>query len=660
MRIGRVAARVGAVGIAFLLATGVPLPSQSGWSLTALQYRLMSGGSEQALVSLGVLSAQAASPGAGPNRMSATRRVPSGTMHANVAIGGGGDSAEEPPLAPAPGTTVGGPVAGPAISGGPANVVPARDDRCSMTLGGNVKVNQDCLNASDPALHGRAQAQNEPAISMDPSNPSRVIAASNDYRRGDGGCGAYFSQDGGKTWGGGLAPSGFTIPGVGAPTQRQYWQAGGDTAVGWDASGTAYLQCQVFNRGLPVAQDPDVSSGVLVFRSDNGGASWNFTGRPVILSPSTPASGVALEDKPYMAVDSGRTSPFSGRVYVSWTEFRTDGTAPILLAYSSDHGQTFSKPVLVSTSSSLCPISVVGANNCDANQFSEPVAGPDGSLQVVWANYDNAVSGKDNRNQMLVATSHDGGATFSAPVKVADYYDLPDCVTYTGQDAGRACVPVKNDAAHQNSFFRATNYPSAVVDPKNARHVIVDYGSYINRHSNESNGCVPTGFAPSGNNTYTGVTTPGACNNDIQVSESWDGGKTFTGTTRDPRAMPSVNKDSTATDQWWQWTAITSDGTPAVSFYDRQYGSDERSGYMDVSLVAEREHRVTSSSIPPVTEFGGLFLGDYTGISAANDVALPIWADNRAIGVTSCPTDVRTLCSFGQDEDVFTARVHTN
>ena len=47
---------------------------------------------------------------------------------------------------------------------------------------------------------------------------------------------------------------------------------------------------------------------------------------------------------------------------------------------------------------------------------------------------------------MLLAKSTDGGATFTAPVKVSDYYDLPDCATYQGQDPGRACVPEKGDS----------------------------------------------------------------------------------------------------------------------------------------------------------------------------------------------------------------------
>ena len=120
-----------------------------------------------------------------------------------------------------------------------------------------------------------------------------------------------------------------------------------------------------------------------------------------------------------------------------------------------------------------------------------------------------------------------------------------------------------------------------------------------------------------GQNTYTGVKTPGACNNDIVISISEDAGASFTGTTTDPRQVPSVTNSSKqqTTDQWWQWQAFTNDGKLAVSYYDRQYGSDETTGFSDVSLsgtsdlsctadVANAARRcfgsvrATSSSIP--------------------------------------------------------------
>ena len=141
---------------------------------------------------------------------------------------------------------------------------------------------------------------------------------------------------------------------------------------------------------------------------------------------------------------------------------------------------------------------------------------------------------------------------------MGNYYDLPDCATYQGgQDPGRACVPEKGSA--QNSVFRATNYPSGGVNPANPKRVVVTYGSYINRDSDETNGCVPAGFSSFGTNLFTGVKTPGACSNKILFSQSNNGGKTFTGTTTDPRKMPVVTTAprQVHTDQWFAVGRVT-------------------------------------------------------------------------------------------------------
>jgi hypothetical protein len=559
------------------------------------------------------------------------------------------------------------------------NYTPSSTGGCPQSLGPNTKVNQDCLNISDPDLQGRGQAQNETAIAQDPNNPIHLVAGYNDYRRGDGNCGSSYSLDGGHTWHDAPVPMSFTRGSAfGAP--RQYWQAGGDPSVAWDTKGNVYFDCQMFNRGSPPTTNPDTSSAIYVFRSTgNNGASWNFPARPVIESPNVSGTAPApFEDKPYMTVDDHVGSPFQDRIYVTWTEFSADGSAYIWESHSSDYGEHFSQPVLVSGNSPLCTVTFGAGTphgNCNENQFSQPFTGPDGALYVVFDNFNNATSSaSDNHNQILLAKSTDGGNSFSAPVLVANYYDLPDCATYQGgKDFGRACVPEKDST--MNSYFRAANYPSGAVNPNNPHQIAVTFGSYINPHSNERNGCVPAGTSPfTGNNLYLGVKTPGACNNDILVSVSNDGGATFTGTTTDPRQLTSVNQDpaQATTDQFWQWAAFNRNGDFVVSYFDRQYGNDEMTGYSDITLSESRSllffgsHRVTSSSMPPPTEFSGTFYGDYTGLSAVDLSAYPIWMDTRNPDLFICSGtgtagNPPTLCTspaanapIANDQDVFT------
>jgi hypothetical protein len=569
-------------------------------------------------------------------------------------------------------------------TGGTINYFPSSQGNCSANLGGNLKVNQNCLNLTDPDLQGRGQANNEPSISVDPFNSQQLVASDNNYIRGDGTCGSYFSQNGGRTWSNTTIPNGFTR---GTAFAREYWQAGGDTSVAWDTRGNAYESCQLFNRGTVSSANPDESSTFVVFRAtQNGGASWNFPGRysATFTFDPTGTSNV-LQDKALMAIDDNVGSSYRDRIYVTWTTFAADGTAYIYEVHSDDYGETFSSPVLVSASSPTCKntFGVVTPNGtCNENQFSDPFVGKDGSLYVAWDNFNNQpTSGNNNNYQVLLAKSTDGGQSFSAPVQVSPYYDLPDCDTYqgTGADPGRSCVPEKGSSTV--SVFRAMNYPSGAVDPYHPNVVAVTFGSYINKDSNESNGCAPTGFASDGNPTYTGVKTAGACNNKILLSVSKDGGTTFTGTGADPRTEELVtqSRGQNGTDQYWQWAAFTRDGKLAVDYYDRQYGNDETTGSSDFSLSGTDDLtnfgqvRVTSSSMPAPTQFegpaGGQFYGDYVWLSASRK-AYPIWSDTRAKDLFLCPgsgtpgTPPR-LCGatetnglVANDEETFTAAVN--
>ena len=405
-------------------------------------------------------------------------------------------------------------------------------------------------------------------------------------------------------------PTGFTL-GTPFGTAREYWQGGGDTSVAFDTKGNVYMACQLFNRGAGVSPNMDISSAFFVFRSTgNGGASWNFTGRPVIVSADPLGSGAApFEDKEYIAVDNNVGSPFQDRVYVTWTEFTADGTAYIYEEHSNDHGETFSAPVLVSGNNPTLCDQTYGLptfnGSCNENQFSDPFVGPDGALYVAFANFNNKVSGNENFNRILLAKSTDGGASFATPVLVGNYYDLPDCLTYQGADPGRSCVPEKGPTSY--SIFRATNYPSGAVDPTNPKRVVVTFGSYINKNSKEPN-CAPTGFAVTGLNTYTGVKAPGGCNNDILVSVS------KTAAPASPEASPTQGccrprrrhparprPTSSGNGRRTRGTAPWRRRTTTASSATRRRPGRWTSAFELKDLSSFKVTRVTSSSMPPPT-----------------------------------------------------------
>jgi hypothetical protein len=152
---------------------------------------------------------------------------------------------------------------------------------------------------------------------------------------------------------------------------------------------------------------------------------------------------------------------------------------------------------------------------------------------------------------------------------------------------------------------------------------------------------------------------------------------TFTGTDTDPRELTSATQTrrQAMNDQWFQWAAFNDGGRLVVSYYDRQYGDDEITGFSDFSLSgsADLAHfsatRVTSGSMPPPTQFSGIFWGDYTGMSVSGNTAHPAWSDTRPLDVFLCPdtgtaTAPPEICTgaadnarLANDQEMFTATV---
>jgi len=564
---------------------------------------------------------------------------------------------------------------------------------CSDASGTNVRVNQDCTNQSAAGFVGRSSSQNETGVAVNPTNPMNIVASQNDYRRGDGNCGVDWSMDGGQTWGSQTAPMNFALPILDNGGARHYWTSGGDTSVAFDSSGEAYLMCQVFDRGFPTDERgplaPFGASAFVLFRSADGGASWSFPGSYVTFSTDTEGevqSDVGLLDKEYMAIDSNPDSPFVDRIYVAWANYDAAFTkSPSFLSYSDDHGNSWSTPAEISgKSEELCPITFSSATDfsCDESQFNQPFVGPDGTVYDLFVNSNNCAGALrslgfdcpngpdgDNHNQILLVKSTDGGVTWSDPVKVSDYFELPDCYTYTGFDFGRACVPTAPLSGV--SIFRAANYPVGMA--ADASDIKVTFGSYINRHSNwtSKKNCTPDGISTlTFLNLFDGVGDSNGCNNDIVLSTSTDGGATFTGGSTPVFDLPSVSTERGGhlADQWWQWSAGAPDGTLVTAYYDRKYGSDMSTGFMDISLKAAGAPsvRVNDVSFPSGNDFPDLngfsdFFGDYNALAIGSDgVAHPVWMDNRNPIYTFDSTpgaDPRTLKFAGYGADIYTAAV---
>jgi hypothetical protein len=310
----------------------------------------------------------------------------------------------------------------------------------------DVQANQPQV-AGDPFSNATARfptnKQNEPTIAVNPANPSFLIAGANDEQRqppcgpgpvrgsvpandcsffpGVGTDGVYTSSDGGASWTNrGLLP-GFSDNGGSL-------QSDGDPVIVYgprpDASGSlagaraahAFVNgTRAYYAGLaefaPGSQPGEQAPELLtVSTSDDNGTNWS---NPVIAANG---HGFLFNDKEDVWADKNPSSPFFGRVHVTWTQFRgsafTFFAEPIMVAFSDDGGTTWTKPNQLSAAHNN--------NTVGGRQGSVVRTGPDGTVYVFWEDSDLAGS------KQVVAVSHDGGLTFSHPITIAHFTDIQD------------------------------------------------------------------------------------------------------------------------------------------------------------------------------------------------------------------------------------------
>src|SRR5258708_14325906 len=147
-------------------------------------------------------------------------------------------------------------------------------------------------------------------------------------------------------------------------------------------------------------------NGIFIRRSLDGGQTWEPDPVTVIAHESTP--GIPFEDKPWIVADTA--GPHAGNLYIGWTHF-TLAASDLIFSRSTDDGITWSSPIKLS--------SVPGLPRDDngALEGFHGVVGPARVLYTIW----------DACDGIMMATSHDGGVTFSK-----DRLIIPDGPHYFG------------------------------------------------------------------------------------------------------------------------------------------------------------------------------------------------------------------------------------
>ncbi len=294
-----------------------------------------------------------------------------------------------------------------------------------------------------------------------------------------------------------------------------------------------------------------------------------------------------FQDKEWITVDTSGGA-HDGNVYVVWTNF-TDSFnhAQIFFTRSTDGGVTWAAPQA---------LSALGTGF--SHQGAMPAVAPNGDLYVVWIN--RATS------QLLIRRSTDGGATFTNPV--------------TG---GAAVQTITQIPGSLNGGFRAPTFPSVAISPTTGT-IFVAY--------------------PAG----------GAGNVNVFLTRSLNQGQTW--------SVPiQVNDDGTTTDQWMPSVAIASNGVVGVMFYDRR--NDPSNTNMDIYLALSTNDgvsvlpnkRITATSFPPAIGFdpriNPTYMGDYNQIVASGTRFHLAWGDNRDF--VGSRHDPNVYCAVVGTEDCY-------
>jgi hypothetical protein len=486
---------------------------------------------------------------------------------------------------------------------------------CATTTSPAANVNTDC---EGTAPH------NETSIAVNPTNSLNMIGSANDYQLflSSGGTvnetiysRAHVTFDGGKTW-------------TTYPIDFHGYIATGDPAVSFDANGTAYLATLgfVFSQGASGVTTPDV----LVAHSSDGGKTWSTPVR-VAHGTGTFTSPGIFNDKEYV------TAWGNGNAIVTWTVFN-DGkggsyiSSPIFDAVTHDGGNTWTAGTEISGSASFC-LGAQGGTACNQDQFSIPTVAADGSISVAFENtynFDPSSLAFGSDQYLVVKVDPATGQLLAGPFRVAQLvdgvYDYP--------------IDVEGRQTYQDSQFRTNSAGNITADPTQAGHLAVVWSDMRNSSLPGS----PSAYNP---DPYQ-VTT----NSDIVVSQSFDGGATW--------SAPTVLQATGG--QFMPWGAYDASGKLRIGYFDRSYDpANHQYGY---TLATEKHPGPLKFSVMQVTTalsdpthgdrwFSGTtvnsnfphpssFIGDYSGIAVTSS-AVALWTDMR---LSVCFT---VRCGSGED-----------
>jgi hypothetical protein len=413
--------------------------------------------------------------------------------------------------------------------------------------------------------------QEEPSVAFDPRNPNIVVAVyQGHFAAGDArSCVFQHSTDGGNTWtSGGRAP--LVNPG----------DSCGDPVVAADVDGNfyfSYLNYDLTKRVVPTR--------VVVAKSTDGGRTF-----PTLSIARDAAPRRGGPDKDMIAVDTGSTSPYRGRIYAAYSVFVPRGIV-IESVTSLDGGVTWSRPIV------LAEVAPTPREPRDTvERFGAlPVIASDGTVFVFWSEFPEFPH--PGPTQIRFSKSIDGGATWTDPSDVA--VNLPS--------------PGFFDLKNANPAFGTDPFVGMIGNSMPVAGVAADGTLSVAWVDFPEGSCVRFSFGG-----------PECTNSDVRLSQSRDGGATWTPPVK-------VSDETNATDQFLPWMAVHPSGLVSLIWRDKRLDADNinidtyyTNTYDGVSFLPN----VRVSTAPSISG-ANTRNGDYVGLAATNDRVFAVWTDSR-------------------------------
>jgi hypothetical protein len=215
-----------------------------------------------------------------------------------------------------------------------------------------------------------------------------------------------------------------------APSFEKPWYFPGNGVVA--SNGTffallAELDDTKKNMSLRAAPD-DANAALEIFTSRDGGRTFGLAAKIGGVFYDTRVPQLSL---PALAVDRTR-GPLRDSLYAVWPDARYEHRTQILFSSSSDHGTTWTAPVVISGD-------IAGSANATPNNFMPTVAvNKRGIVGVAW--YDRRDNPDNLGYHVRFRASVDGGKTWLASVRVstADHVADTDTRKNNGDTAGLA------------------------------------------------------------------------------------------------------------------------------------------------------------------------------------------------------------------------------